>query len=143
MTLSDLRADPEHFGVEAPFMAAMLERYNGEDTFTPAADVTQMFLEEARRALSSELPPVVGAPIDWPGYNLSIGTAGHLPTWKSLLSRKQLELFYDWLPEGEGSENWRRWKRYRSEWNAALVGISATINGSGGTSTSRTVIVGL
>lgn len=143
MTLDTLIATPAEFGSAAPFMASMLDRYNAEETFESAAAIEEMFIEPARADLRLALPRYVRYPVSWPGYDDSIALASDEPAWRYLVSRRQLVLFYEWLDEGPDSLNAIKRKRYEREWNDALAGISATINGSGGTSQSRTVTVAL
>lgn len=141
MTLTDLIPNESDFGSELPFMASVLEQYNGE--FTPVDDVTGMFAAAARADLQLSLPRYVGEALDWYGYNASIATTEHLPAWRYLVSRRQLSLLYAWLDEGEGSLNRQKLKQYEREWREALGGIRSTINGSGGIAVTRTIRVGL
>jgi len=142
MTLDDLTATREHFGAERAFMVAILDRYNEVEEFEPALDITEIFIEDARRALRHQLPETIGQPITWAGYDASIGDADTVAAWQYLMSRKQLELLYDWLPEGDGSENDRRRKRYAREYEAALNGLRGVLS-IGTTTTARTITMRL
>lgn len=130
MNLTDLAPEAEDFGVELAFMRSLLGDY-AED-FEPVADAPEMFLDAARRELTLRLPIIVGFPVTWPGYDISIARADDVPAWRYLISRAQLMCVFDWKNEGEGSVNHAKWKQYTKQFESALAGISATINGAGG-----------
>lgn len=142
MTIDTIIADPVDFGAERAFMVAVLDRYNEVEEFEAAADITEIFIDDARRAIRTALPQTIGQPLTWPGYDASIGADATVAAWRHLVSRKQLELLYDWLPEGDGSENDRRRKRYSKEFNDALVGIRSVLY-AGIDSVARTITMRL
>lgn len=143
MTLTTIKANSEDFGAEQAYLTTQLSAYNSVEAHSAAEDITEMFLTEARAELLLQLPAVVRWPIEWVGYTISLARALDGPAWRYLISRKQLELFFQWLGGGETSLNETLRRKYEKQWVTALSGIAATINGSGGTSTSNTTTIRL
>ena len=146
MTFSTLIAKREHFGTEwATLRATYLGVYNspGSGVEKPARDVDEMFLDEARAAMKSDLRSALGlwSVSDYMDVLDRIVAAPVVDLLQQAIAAKQIAAVYTRWNEGADSMNDRLRRQYEASYNALKAQFQNLTGPDPVGSTSRSVQV--